>query len=126
MLQFLHEEYSLTFPPLSINRYSFIQMSELGRRAENKTSEALKQQQQRGIEPRLSRLRVLHSTAELLAILPKQEGLTYTVHVFYVDYIHESVVFICVRLCMCARIYLSPCTWRFEPPLKYMTEVGPE
>ena len=44
--------------------YSFIQLSELGRRGENENARSLKQHQ-RGFEARLSRLRVWHSTAEL-------------------------------------------------------------
>ena len=64
MQQLLHGDYPLTFPPLSKARCSFIQLSELGRCGENENAKALKQQQ-RGVEPGLSRLRVRHSTAEL-------------------------------------------------------------
>ena len=51
--QLLHEDYSLTFSPLSIARYSFVQLSELGRCVENRNAQASKQQQ-RGFEPGLS------------------------------------------------------------------------
>ena len=44
MLQLLHEDYSLTFPPLSITRYSSIQLSELGHCGENENAQASKQQ----------------------------------------------------------------------------------
>ena len=64
MLQQLHEDYSLTFPPPSTARYSFIQLSELGRRGRNKNAKALKQLQ-RGFEARFSRFRVRHSSAKL-------------------------------------------------------------
>ena len=38
-----HNDYSLTFPPLSIARYSFIQLvSELGRYGENENAQTLK------------------------------------------------------------------------------------
>ena len=53
------------FPPLSIARFSFIQLSELGHRGENENSEASKQRQQRGFEPMIPQFRVWHSTAEL-------------------------------------------------------------
>ena len=33
---------SLTFPPLSIARYSFVQLSELGRRGENENAQTSK------------------------------------------------------------------------------------
>ena len=36
MLKVLDDDYSLTFPPLSIATYSFIQLNELGRRGETK------------------------------------------------------------------------------------------
>ena len=36
------EDYSLTFPPLPIARYSFIQLSELGRHGENKNAQSSK------------------------------------------------------------------------------------
>ena len=36
MLKVLDDDYSLTFPPLSIATYSFIQLNELGRREETK------------------------------------------------------------------------------------------
>ena len=38
MLQLLCKYYSLTFPPLSIARYSFIQLRQLGRHGENKNA----------------------------------------------------------------------------------------
>ena len=36
----LHEDYSFTFPPLSIARYSFIQLSELGPRGEDENDQS--------------------------------------------------------------------------------------
>ena len=59
----MREDYSLIFPPPSIASYSFIQLSELGRRGEN--TNALRNGSKRGFEPGLSRLRVRYSTAEL-------------------------------------------------------------
>ena len=38
----MHEDYSLTFPPLFIDRYSFIQLSELGHCGENENAKTLK------------------------------------------------------------------------------------
>ena len=64
------EDHSFTFPPTSIARYSFIQLSELGRRGENKNLPTLKRLQ-RGFEPGLSRLRARHSTALRTTIAPK-------------------------------------------------------
>ena len=55
---------SLTFPPLSIARYSFIQLSQQGRREENENAQSSKRYQ-RGFEPGLTRLRVRRSTTEL-------------------------------------------------------------
>ena len=55
---------SLTFPPLSIARYSFIQLSRLRRREENENAQ-LRNGSKMGFEPGLSRLRVRHSTTEL-------------------------------------------------------------
>ena len=63
-MQQLHNDYSLTFPPLSIARYSFIQLSRL-RRREVKENAQTSKRYQRGFEPGLSRLRVRHSTTEL-------------------------------------------------------------
>ena len=60
-MQQLRNDYSLTFPPLSIARYSFIQLSRL-RRREVKENAKTSKRQQRGFEPGLSRLRVRHST----------------------------------------------------------------
>ena len=60
----LREEYKLTFPPLSIARYTFIQLSELGRRGENENAQSSIMQQY-GFETRLSRFRIRHFTAEL-------------------------------------------------------------
>ena len=40
----MREDYSVTFPPLSIARYSFIQPSELGYRGENKNAQTLKKE----------------------------------------------------------------------------------
>ena len=45
------EYYSLTFPPLSIARYSFIQPSELGRHGENENTQASKRQQREDSNP---------------------------------------------------------------------------
>ena len=42
-MQQLRNDYSLTFPPLSIARYSFIQLSRLRRREENETAQTSKQ-----------------------------------------------------------------------------------
>ena len=63
-MQQLRIDYSLTFPPLSIARYSFIQLSRLRRREVNENAQTSKRKQ-RGFEPGLSRLRVRHSTIEL-------------------------------------------------------------
>ena len=60
-MQQLRNDYSLTFPPLSIARYSFIQLSRL-RRREMKENAQTSKRYQRGFEPGLSRLRVRHST----------------------------------------------------------------
>ena len=57
-------DYSLTCPPLSIAKYSFIQLSRLRHREENENAQTSKRYQ-RGFEPGLSRLRVRHSTTEL-------------------------------------------------------------
>ena len=62
-MQQLRNDYSLTFPPLSIVRYSFIQLSRL-RRREVKENAQTSKRYQRGFEPGLSRLRVRHSTTE--------------------------------------------------------------
>ena len=62
-MQQLRNDYSLTFPPLSIARYSFIQLSRL-RRREVKENAQTSKRYQRGFEPGLSRLRVRHSTPE--------------------------------------------------------------
>ena len=62
-MQQLRNDYSLTFPPLSIARYSFIQLSRL-RRREVKENAQTSKRYQRGFEPGLSWLRVRHSTAE--------------------------------------------------------------
>ena len=63
VMQQLRNDYSLTFPPLSIARYSFIQLSRL-RRREVKENAQTSKRYQRGFEPGLSRLRVRHSTTE--------------------------------------------------------------
>ena len=63
-MQQLRNDYSLAYPPLSIARYSFIQLSRLRRREEKENAQTSKQYQ-RGFEPGLSRLRVRHSTTEL-------------------------------------------------------------
>ena len=60
-MQQLGNDYSLTYPPLSIARYSFIQLSRL-RRREVKENAQTSKRYQRGFEPGLSRLRVRHST----------------------------------------------------------------
>ena len=62
-MQQLRNDYSLTFPPLSIARYSFVQLSRL-RRREVKENAKTSKRYQRGFEPGLSRLRVRHSTPE--------------------------------------------------------------
>ena len=62
-MQQLRNDYSLTFPLLSIARYSFIQLSRL-RRREVKENAQTSKRYQRGFEPGLSRLRVRHSTTE--------------------------------------------------------------
>ena len=62
-MQQLRNDYSLTFPPLSIARYSFIQLSLL-RRREVKENAQTSIRYQRGFEPGLSRLRVRHSTTD--------------------------------------------------------------
>ena len=54
----------LTFPPLSIDRYSFMRVSELGHPGDDENVEALKQQQMHS-NP-FFRLRVHHSTTVLL------------------------------------------------------------
>ena len=41
-MQQLRNDYSLTFPPLSIARYSFIQLTRLRHREENKNAQTLK------------------------------------------------------------------------------------
>ena len=65
MQQFTASMYlSLTLHHCPIARYLFIQLSELGHSGENKNAQASKQHQ-RGFEPRLPRLSVCHSTAEL-------------------------------------------------------------
>ena len=60
-LQLLCGDYSLTFPPPSIDMHSFTQLSELRCRAMNENGQSTKRQNNR-FEPRLSRLRVRHST----------------------------------------------------------------
>ena len=65
-LQLMREDYSLTFSPLSVARYSFIQLGQLERHGQRENAHASKQQQ-RVFEPRLSWLRVRHSTTELRA-----------------------------------------------------------
>ena len=59
---------SLTFPPLSIARYSFIQMSQQLVNGENENAQSSKRYQ-RGFEPGLTRLRVRHSTTELPTVV---------------------------------------------------------
>ena len=62
-MQVLHTDYSLTFPPLSTARYSFLQLSKLGHGGENENAKGTKWHQ-RGIEQhRLRRFSVRHSTA---------------------------------------------------------------
>ena len=46
ILQLLHKDYSFTYPPLSVARYSFIQLSELWQRGTNETAKASKWQQE--------------------------------------------------------------------------------
>ena len=62
-MQQLRNDYSLTFPPLSIARYSCIQLSRLRRREVKENAQTSKRYLS-GFEPGLSRLRVRHSTAE--------------------------------------------------------------
>ena len=62
-MQQLRNDYSVTYPPLSVARYSFIQLSRL-RRREVKENAQTSKRYQRGVEPGLSRLRVRHSTPE--------------------------------------------------------------
>ena len=59
------KHYSLPFTPLSIARYSFIQLSRLRRREENENAQTSKRYSKGGFEPGLSRWRVRHSTTEL-------------------------------------------------------------
>ena len=73
-MQQLRNDYSLTFPPLSIARYSFIQLSRLKRREVKENAQTSKRYQ-RGFEPGLSRLRVRHSTTE-----PPRTGVGQQVH----------------------------------------------
>ena len=58
--------FSLTFPPLSRTKYSFVQLSQLGHRGDNENVQASKWQQ-RGFEPGLSRffLRVPSRTTHM-------------------------------------------------------------
>ena len=46
MLQLLHKDYSFTYPPQSIARYSFIQLSELRQDGVNEIAQASKRQQE--------------------------------------------------------------------------------
>ena len=46
-----HEDYSTTFPPLSIARYSFIHLSELGHYGENENAKSSKRQQREDSNP---------------------------------------------------------------------------
>ena len=59
---------SLTFPPLSIARYSYIQLSEQGRLWSERKMPNLRNGSKGGFEPGLSRLRVRHSTTALHAL----------------------------------------------------------
>ena len=78
-MQQLRNDYSLTFPPLSIARYSFIQLSRL-RRREMKENAQTSKRCQRGFEPGLSRLRVRHSTNWATALHNRIETLTSNWH----------------------------------------------
>ena len=71
-MQQLRNDYSLTCPPLSIARYSFIQLSQLGRREEKEKAQTSKRYQ-RSFEPGLSLLRVRHSTTELREAQQKKD-----------------------------------------------------
>ena len=51
MLQLLPEDYSLTCPPPGIGSFSFIQLNELGRRAENENDQL--QNSSKGIRTRV-------------------------------------------------------------------------
>ena len=55
------DDYSLTFPPPSIARYTFIQLSE-GRQWRERKCSIFETVAKGGFEPRLTRLRVRHST----------------------------------------------------------------
>ena len=70
----MREDYSLTFPPHYIASYSFIPLSELGRRGANENVQASKRQQ-RGFEPGRYRLRVRHTSLDALI---KINNVTYT------------------------------------------------
>ena len=56
---------SLRFPPLSIARYSFIQLSRQGRQCRERKCPIFETVAKGGFEPGLTRLRVQHSTTEL-------------------------------------------------------------
>ena len=56
---------SLTFPPLSVARYSFIQLSQLGRQWRERKCSIFEMVAKGNSNPRLARLRVRHSTTEL-------------------------------------------------------------
>ena len=64
---------SLTFPTLSIARYSFIQLSRLGRQWRERKYQIFETVAKRDFEPGLSRLRVRHSTTELPRSMQERE-----------------------------------------------------
>ena len=96
-MQQLRNDYSLTFPPLSIARYSFIQLSRL-RRREVKENAQTSKRYQRGFEPGLSRLRVRHSTTEPPRSTRLQSFKLFDkdFHSFTPDYIERHIDFMLV------------------------------
>ena len=66
----MREDYSLTFTPLSIARYSFIQLSELGHRGENEKAQTLKWQQ-RGFYFTALHRNERNGTAEVVLVMAK-------------------------------------------------------
>ena len=89
-MQQLRNGYSPTCPPLSIARYSFIQLSRLRRREVNENAHISKRWQ-RGFEPRLSRLRVRHSTTELYHT-PVRPALMYGAETWTLKKAHNNVL----------------------------------
>ena len=75
------EDYSVTFRPLSISRYSFIQLSALGHHGENENAQTSKRLQKGGFKPGLSPLRVGNFTTELF-LLKHSSQVIPLVHLF--------------------------------------------